>query len=53
MNEPKAVAEIHAIREQTSKEIANLTPKERVERVKYSSQNLLKKYGIELKTAVK
>jgi len=53
MNEPKPVAEIHAIREKTSKQILKLSPKERVDRVKHSSQRVLKHYDIKLKTAGK
>ena len=50
MNEPKAMREIHEIRERISYETAGLSPEERSQRVNRAAENLLKQYGIELKT---
>jgi len=49
MTEPKAVSEIHAIREKISRETANLTPKEKAERVNENAQKAIEQHGIKLK----
>ena len=50
MNEPKALKEIHEIRERIFLETKNLTPEEYNARVRQRSQNLLERYGIQLET---
>ena len=47
--EPKAMAQIHRIREQLYKEERHLSPRERVERTRRAAEALLKEWGLDLK----
>ena len=49
MSEPRAMQEIHEIRERLSEETNNMTPTEYNARVRSRSQRLLDRYGIILK----
>jgi hypothetical protein len=52
MNEPKAMREIHEIREQIYEEIKNLTPEERVALVRRESQAMIDKHELKVKRLV-
>ena len=49
MNEPRAMREIHEIREQIYKETKNMTQKERAALTHSEAQEMIDKYGLKLK----
>ena len=48
--EPRAMREIHEIREKLYEEQKGLSNKEIVERINRESEEVIKKYGVKLKT---
>jgi len=48
-NEPRALREIHEIREQIYEEIKNLSPEERAKRTNRIGRELVEKYGLKVK----
>jgi len=48
MNEPKALKEIHDIREKIYEETKNMTSEERVKYVHYEAQKLIKQYNLKI-----
>jgi hypothetical protein len=48
MNEPKALKEIHDIREKIYEETKNMTPEERVNYAHYEAQKLIKQYNLKV-----
>jgi len=48
MTEPKAMREIHEIREKISRETAGLTPEERTARVNENMYKLQKEFGFKI-----
>jgi hypothetical protein len=48
--EPEAMREIHEIRERLHDEEKNLSMKEKLEKTHREAQEIIKKYGIKLKT---
>jgi hypothetical protein len=48
-NEPKALKEIHEIREKIYEETKNMTPAERAAHARNEAQKLIKKYNLNLK----
>ena len=49
MNEPKALKEIHDIREKIYEETKNMTPEERVKYAHNEAQKLIKLYNLKIK----
>ena len=48
--EPKAMREIHRIQEKIYEEEKDMTPAQRIRRVKESARKLMEEYGIKAKT---
>ena len=48
-NEPKALKEIHDIREKIYEETKNMTPEERVQHTRSEAQKLIKQYNLKIK----
>ena len=48
-NEPKALKEIHDIREKIYEETKNMTPEERVQHTRSEAQKLIKQYDLKIK----
>jgi len=51
-NEPRALREIHEIREQIYEETKNLSPEERAERTNRIGREIAEKYGLKIKQKV-
>jgi shikimate kinase len=51
-NEPRALREIHEIREQIYEETKNLSPEERAERRNKIGREIAEKYGLKIKHKV-
>ena len=51
-NEPRALREIHEIREKIYKETMNLSPEERAERRNRIGREIAEKYGLKIKQKV-
>ncbi|MFH1259065.1 MAG: hypothetical protein ABII74_04530 [Elusimicrobiota bacterium] len=47
--EPEPMREIHEIREKLYEEEKNLTPEERIAKVRKESEDMIKKYGLKFK----
>ena len=45
-NEPRAMREIHEIREQISEELKNMTPKEQTAYFRKAAQDMIEKHGL-------
>ena len=52
-NEPKALKEIHDIREKIYEETKNMTPEERVRYAHCEAQKLIKQYNLKIKYETK
>jgi len=50
VNEPKAMREIHEIRERIYEETKDMTPEERTAHTRAEAQELLARYGMKVKT---
>ena len=48
-NEPRALKEIHDIREKIYEETKNMTPEERVQHTSSEAQKLIKQYNLKIK----
>ena len=53
LKEPKAMREIHEIREQLYEESKGLSDKEFIAKIHQEAQECIKKYGLKIKTVVK
>ena len=52
INEPRALREIHEIREQIYEETKNLSPEERADRRSKIGKEIAEKYGLNIKQKV-
>jgi hypothetical protein len=52
MNEPRAMREIHEIRERIYEETKNMTQEERAELTRREAQEMIDKYGLKVKRRV-
>ena len=48
-NEPRAMREIHEIRERIYEETKNMTPEEQTELTRREAQSLIDKYGLKIR----